>query len=211
MAGFNVAGFRANGPVYGLARPTLFAVNMTWPSGIIDTAAVSNATFLIKAAQLPASIIDAIEVGYFGRKIKLNGDRTFQDWTVTVMNDEDFALRNAFEQWHNAINGIIGNRLDSRVASIVPSNQNGGNSYKVDATVTQFSKEGPGDLDGPGAIKTYKFNGMFPTNIDAMQVDWDATNQYEQFDVTFAYDWWEPSTGGVDESLFDLEPEAFTG
>jgi len=205
MAGFNVARFRSSGPQFGLARPTLFAVNMTWPSSVVDTAAVSNSTFLIKAAQLPASIIEPVEVGYFGRKIKLNGDRTFQDWTVTVMNDEDFAIRNAFEQWHNAINGIVGNRLDTRVASIVPSNSDGGNSYKVDATVTQFSKEGPGELDGPGAIKTYKFSGMFPISVDAITVDWDATNQFEMFDVTFAYDWWEPSVNGSDEPLFDLE------
>jgi hypothetical protein len=205
MAGFNVARFRANGPVYGLARPTLFSVNMSWPSAVIDTSTVSNSTFLIKAAQLPASIVDAIEVGYFGRKIKLQGDRTYQDWTVTVMNDEDFSIRNAFEQWHNSINGIIGNRLDSRIASVVPSNAAGGNSYKVDAVITQFSKEGPGEIDGPGAIKSYKFNGMFPISVDAIQVDWDATNQYEQFDVTFAYDWWEPMANGVDTPLFDLE------
>lgn len=205
MAGFNVARFRANGPVYGLARPTLFAVSMNWPTAVIDTAPLAKSTFLIKAAQLPASIIDAIEVGYFGRKIKLQGDRVFQDWTVTVMNDEDFVLRNAFEQWHNAINGIIGNRLDSRVSSIVPANAGGGSSYKVNATITQFSKEGPGELDGPGAIKAYTFNGMFPTSVDAIQTDWDATNQYEQFDVTFAYDWWEPKARDGVEPLWDLE------
>lgn len=202
MAGFNVSRFRANGPVYGLARPTLFSVTLTFPNIVSNSEAISRAPFLIKAGQLPASIIEPLEVGYFGRKIKLQGDRIFQDWTVSVMNDEDFGLRNAFEEWHNGINTIISNRLDSRVANIVPSF---GNSYKVDALITQFSKEGPGDIDGEGAIKTYKFNGLFPTSVDAITVDWDATNQYEMFDVTFAYDWWEPLTKGNDEPLFDLE------
>lgn len=202
MAGFNISRFRANGPVYGLARPTLFSVTLNFPGVIDNTDAINRATFLIKAAQLPASIIEPIEVPYFGRKIKLQGDRMFQDWTVTVMNDEDFGLKNAFEEWHNSINTIVSNRLDSEVANIVPSF---GNSYKVDALITQFSKEGPGDIDGEGAIKTYKFNGMFPISVDAIPVDWDATNQYEMFDVTFAYDWWEPLKKGSDEPLFDIE------
>lgn len=202
MAGFNVSNFRANGPVFGLARPTQFAVTLTFPSIVENAEAISRAPFLIKAAQLPASIVETVDVGYFGRKIKLNGDRIFQDWTVTVMNDEDFGLRNAFEQWHNGINTIIGNRLDENVASIVP---NLGNSYKVDGIVTQFSKTGPGEIDGEGAVKTYKFNGMFPVAVDAIQLDWDATNQYEQFDVTFAYDWWEPQEKGNDQPIFDLE------
>jgi len=205
MAGFNVSTFRSQGPVYGLARPTLFTVTMNWP-GVVDPNPVRKSVFLIKAAQLPASIIEPIEVGYFGRKIKLNGDRVYQDWTVTVMNDEDFALRNAFEAWHNSINGIIRNTLDPAVANIVPSNEDGGNSYKVNATVTQFKKTGPGDIDSEGAAATYLFNGMFPTSIDAIQVDWDATNQYEQFDVTFSYDWWEPVDGkNSDVTLYDIE------
>lgn len=199
--GFNVSTFRSQGPIYGLARPTLFLVEMNWPASIIDTATLTHSKFMIKAAQLPASIIDAIEVGYFGRKIKLQGDRTFQDWTVTVMADEDFSLREAFERWHNGINGIIENTLDERVAQISPANEGGGNSYKVNANITQFKKVGPGDTDGEGVAKKYRFNGMFPTAIDAIQTDWDATNQYEQFDVTFSYDWWEPIRPG--DSLED--------
>lgn len=208
--GFDVSNFRSNGPVFGLARPTLFKVELSFPTLIDDTEQLKRrGSFLCQAAQLPASIVDAVEVGYFGRKIKVQGDRVFQDWTVTIMNDEDFNLRDAFEQWHNAINGIVSNTLDEGAASIVPGGGGLGGSYKVEAFVTQFAKTGPGESDvnggvARGAIKSYKFDGLFPTSIDAIQVDWNATNQYETFDVTFAYDWWEPWRTASEGPIFDL-------
>lgn len=208
--GFDVSNFRSNGPRFGLARPTLFKVELQFPQIIDDTEQLKrDGSFLCQAAQLPASIVDAVEVGYFGRKIKLQGDRVFQDWTVTIMNDEDFKLRDAFEAWHNAINGIIRNTLDPAAASIVPGGGGLGGSYKVDAHVTQFAKTGPGESDSSGgeargAIKSYKFDGLFPTSVDAIQVDWNATNQYETFDVTFAYDWWEPQRNSAGSSIFRL-------
>ena len=208
--GFDVSVFRSQGPQYGLARPTLFKVELTFPGIIDDTEQLKRrGSFLCQAAQLPASVIDNVEVPYFGRKIQLQGDRTFQPWTVTIMNDEDFQLRDAFEEWHNAINGIISNTLDVGAASIVPGGGGLGGSYKVEATVTQFAKTGPGESDNNGgtargAIKSYLFNGMFPTEIGPIQVDWNATNTYETFDVTFVYDWWEPMRHAADVPLFDL-------
>lgn len=176
---FNVNDFRSDGLKLGGARPSLFEVQITLPTAIefANPNAATRIPLLVRAAQLPAMTIDPVEVPYFGRKIKLAGDRTFADWTVTIMNDEDFAIRNVMEEWSNAINRIRGNTKAVN-----------GNDYKGTAEVRQFSK---GTSTGP--IRTYIFNGIFPLTIDAIGLDWDTTNQIENFDVTFAYDWWEPA------------------
>ena len=203
MPGFNIGGFRANGLKDGGARPTLFAVTLTFPTlGEIAPDAKAQLQFLCRSASLPPSVINKVPVPYFGRKINLAGDRDFADWQITVLNDEDFALRDAFEAWHNAMNTIVSNRLDTRVAGTIPTL---GNSYKTVGLVTQFAKTGPGDIDGEGAIKTYKFEGMFPTEVDPIRLDWDATNAVEEFNVTFAIDWWEPMIRANDLPIFPLE------
>ena len=135
---------------------------------------------MVRTAQIPSSDLGIIEVPYFGRKIKLAGDRTFADWTVTVINDEDFLIRNALEQWSNQINSLQGNLRTFGGAA--PS------FYKANATVTQFSKTGV-------PIRTYKFNGIFPQTISTIDVDWNATDSIEEFTVTFQYDYWEVSGG----------------
>ncbi len=202
MAGFNINRFRSEGLVFGGARPTNFTVTLSFPDLVNIPNASTKASLLCRATKLPESILSDIPVPYFGRNIKLAGNRTYEDWEVVIMNDEDFLLRNAFEAWHNAINTTISNRLDSRVAAISPAL---GNSYKTTAMVTQFAKEGPGDIDGEGAIKTYKFEGLFPTAVSDISLDWDATNQIETFSVRFAYDWYEPYTKANDQPIFDLE------
>ena len=136
--------------------------------------------FLVKAAQIPASTLGTIEVPYFGRKIRLAGDRTFGDWTVTVINDEDFLIRNAMEQWSNQIQSLQGNLRTFGGAS--PS------LYKAQAQVTQFSKTGV-------PIRTYQFSGIYPSNIAPIELDWNATDTIEEFQVTFQYDYWEVSGG----------------
>ena len=203
MPGFNVNNFRSQGLIQGGARPTQFAVMLTFPQSLDVGVAQQKAPFLCTASELPASLIEPVEVSYFGRKIKLNGDRIFQDWRVTILNDEDFILRNAFEKWHNAINAIISNTLDPNLTSINPDS---GQSYKVNSTITQFKKIGPGEFDGDGAIKTYKMDGMFPISIDSIPVSWDDSNMIERFDVTFTYDWWEPQVRGNDIPQFEIEP-----
>ena len=208
---FNINSFRADGPVLGMTRPSNFEVAMYWPSVVTDDNAGSingnedgstltltrKATFMIKATQSPASLIDSVDIGYYGRKIKLRGDRTYQDWTVSIYNDEDFRLRNAFIQWHNGINRVIGNTLNPDIARIAPqTGTNFGNSYKTDAVVYQLAQTGGatgiGEVDGDGVLSADKFNGIFPVSVDAMRLDWDASNEYQMFDVTFACDWWEP-------------------
>ena len=162
----------------GGARNSLFQVRFNNPAnGVADI----KVPFMVKAASIPESRVGVIEVPYFGRKIKLAGDRTFDQWQVAVINDEDFLVRNALEQWSNQINTAQTNIRDFSSASPL--------QYKTNAQVTQFSKTGV-------PIREYTFYGIFPVDIAAITVDWGQTDSIEEFNVTFAYDWWEV-TGGI--------------
>ena len=174
---FNVNEIRSQLTLGG-ARGSLFQVTFTNPAnGVADI----KVPFLVRSSQIPESSVGVIEVPYFGRKVKLAGDRTFGDWSVTVINDEDFLIRNAMEEWSNRINSLQTNlRSFGSAAPLL---------YKSTAEVTQFSKTGV-------PIRSYKFNGIFPTTISAIDLNWGDTDAIEEFQVTFQYDWWEVS-GGV--------------
>lgn len=161
----------------GGARNSLFQVTIQNP---VNSLGDLKVPFMARAAQIPSSSIGFIEVPYFGRKVKLAGDRVFEPWTVTIVNDEDFLIRNSLENWSNAINSLQGNLRTTGSAS--PLN------YKAQAQVTQYSKTGT-------PIRQYQFNGIFPTDITAIDLDWNATDQLEEFQVTFQYDWWEVLPG----------------
>lgn len=185
---FNVEAFKSQGLQFGGARPSLFRVVLQFPPDVTSGPIAligGKASFLIKAAALPAATVGEIDVSYFGRKIKLAGDRTFDDWTITVLNDEDFSLRHAFEEWSNLINTLVSNRLGGPATPIASPE-----TYKVDLEVHQFGKAGPGDESG--VIRKYKFVGAFPTQVAAITLDWDRNNTIEEFDVRFAYDYWVP-------------------
>jgi T4-like virus tail tube protein gp19 len=181
---FSVNRFKTEGLFNHGARPTLFAVQLSMPGDSIggggqqieNTEALQDprTTFLVKAASLPGLNLDAIDVGYFGRKIKVDGDRTFDPWTVTIMNDEDMQIRRAMESWSNGMN-----QLEANLRTVTPA------SIKADMLVTQYAKGGQ-------AIASYRFIGAFPTVVAPIALDWDRTNQVEEFDVTFAYDYWVP-------------------
>jgi len=175
---FNINEIRSQLALGG-ARPTLFQVNITNPA---NAAADLKSPFLIRASQVPASTLGFIEVPYFGRKVKIAGDRTFAEWNVTVINDEDFLIRNSMEEWMNTINSHLGNVRGFGSASDL--------SYKSTAQVIQYSKTGV-------PIREYSFNGIFPTNITEMDVDWNATDVIQEFNVTFQYDWWEVTGGST--------------
>lgn len=177
---FNINDFKSRGLTKGGVRPSLFQVSLN-PNIGEDSATTEKFVFTCRASEVPAATISPIEVPYFGRKIKLAGDREFGDWSVTVMNDEDYLVRNMFEDWSNQINQLAGN------LKLLPAN-----SYKsTDATVTQFSKDG-------SKIRAYQFVGIFPISVGAMGLDWDSTNTIQTFDVTFAYDYWLPiQIGGI--------------
>ena len=173
---FNINDMRSQ-LVYGGARQNLFQVRINNPanaSGDLKT------PFMVQGAQIPESQLGVIPVFYFGRQMKLAGDRTFGDWTVTVINDEDFLIRNAMEEWSNRIN-----RLERNIRDI--------NRYKTNATVIQYAKDGT-------AIREYKFDGIFPSIISPIELDWATTDQIESFQVTFTYDYWTVSGGTTSDA-----------
>lgn len=171
---FNINQFKSE-LVGGGARPTLFQVQITNP---VAPAADFKVPFLVRAAGIPESTLGQYTVPYFGRQVKYAGDRVFADWTVTVINDEDFAIRNAMEAWSNFINSH-----DSNTRALPQQ-------YKSTGLITQYSKDG-------SALRTYVFEGMYPVTIDAIQMDWSQTDSIEEFGVTFQYDLWrvEGATG----------------
>lgn len=180
---FSITEFKANGLILGGARPTNFQVDIFVP---FSSPNASRVKFLCRAASIPPAPLDAVPVPYFGRRIKVAGDRDFPDWTVTIMNDEDYAIRVMLENWSNKMNALISNKMDP---AMFPT------AYKSTATVTQFDRVGT-------TRRVYQFQGIFPTLVDQIPLDWDQTNTIEQFDVTFAYDLWVPdnsvSTGPDD-------------
>jgi hypothetical protein len=176
---FNVAEFRANMIGDG-ARPNLFTVTLVFPTIAANgTAAGQKTTFMAKSAQLPGSTVGTVPVFYFGRELKFAGNRTFTDWTLQIINDEDFVIRNSLESWMNAINSHAGNVRDGGASN--PS------SYTVDAIVTQYGKTG-------NELKSYKFVGLFPLDIAPIDLDWGSNDVIEEYSTTFAFQYWESNT-----------------
>jgi len=181
---FNINTFKSNGLVYGGARPSLFSVYLSVPQGIgIDSVSVDKFRFVCRAAELPASAVSSIEIPYFGRKIKVAGERAFADWSVTVMNDEDFAVRSLFETWSNALNRMVSNVRDPNINA---------ENYKADLEIIQYGKDG-------NVIRSYQLVGAFPTEIGNIGLDWDSANAVESFSVNFSYDYWIPITEQSDK------------
>jgi len=172
---FNVNEFRSQMVGDG-ARPNLFEVTLPFPAFSLPENAQTKVSFMCKTAQLPGSIVNSVPVNYFGRELKFAGNRTFPDWTITIINDEDFVVRNAFERW---MNGINSHSLNVRnPAAQTPL------GYTVDSEVRQYGKNG-------STIKKYKFIGVFPVDVSPIDVDWAANDTIEEFSVTLAYQWWE--------------------
>jgi hypothetical protein len=160
----------------GGARSSLFQVTITNPVNAISDLKLP---FLCRAAEIPESALGVVQVPYFGRKINVAGNRTFSPWRVTIINDEDFLIRNAMEQWTNGINSLQGN-LNTLGASP--------NLYKSQAIVVHYAKTGL-------PIRTYQFNGIFPVSVSAIDLDWSNTDSIEEFNVTFEYDNYEVLPG----------------
>jgi hypothetical protein len=185
---FDVNSFRASMTGDG-ARPNLFEVELNTPTGISEVG--SKLRFMAKAAQLPGSTVGMVPLSYFGRELKFPGNRTFPDWTITIINDEDFIIRDSMESWLNAINGHRNNVRDQQFVS-----PNSG-SYSVNAKVKQYAKDGKttnAGTSGAGVLKEYSFIGLFPIDVSPIELDWGTNDSIEEFTVTFAYQWWESST-----------------
>jgi hypothetical protein len=173
---FNVNSFRT-ALVAGGTRPNQFDLIVPFPAGTNN--ATVDMTMMCHAASLPGEDVGVIDVAYFGRMIKVPGDRVFPEWTVTIYNDEDFQIRDAFEQWSGFINTHVANL---RAANYLPWQ-----TYSQNITVHQYGKVG-------GIIKTYTMTGAWPSNVSAIQTAWDNVNTIESFDVTFAFQWWNANT-----------------
>jgi len=162
----------------GGARPNLFEVELAnFPGGISWDA--NNFRFMCKAAALPAQNIASIDVPFRGRIFKVAGDRTIDTWTVTVINDEGFILRNAFEEWSDLIA-----RLDNNLGATDPS------AYMVNATVYQLGRGStPNSTTSAGSanavLKQYDFIDIFPTNVSQIDLSYDSGDTIEEFTVEF--------------------------
>jgi len=171
---FNINEMRArlNG---GGARPNLFEVILPFPTIVNSgSAASSKLTFTCKAAQLPGSDITPINVPYFGRMIKMPGSRVFQEWTTTIINDEDFLVFDALTSWMNAINSHAGNINEAGNSSL---------DYQSTADVIHYGKDG-------SAIKTIKVVNMWPSSIAPIDLGWENNDQLEEFTCIWQYDYW---------------------
>lgn len=176
---FNVSQFRSELIADG-ARPNLFQVEMQFPTFSAAGDASKKLTFMCKTAALPGSTIGSVTVPYFGREVKLAGNRTFADWSITVLNDEDFLVRKAFERWMGGINTHSTNlRLSTAVSGTVP-----GGGYTSDPIVTQYGKAG-------NIIKSYKLIGAFPTDLAQIDLDWSSNDTIEEYTVTLTYQYWQ--------------------
>ena len=158
----------------GGARSNLFKATVSYPGYAAGD--VELTSFMCKAAALPASIIAPITVPFRGRQLQIAGDRTFEPWTITVINDTNFAVRNAFERWMNGINAHSEN-----------SGLTNPTDYKADMIIEQLDKTGV-------AVKRYDFRGTFPTNLSAIDVSYDTENEIEEFTVELQVDYWESGT-----------------
>lgn len=166
---FNINDIRAQ-LTFGGARPSLFQVIISNP---VNPVADLKTPFLCRTAQIPSSTLGVIEVPYFGRKLKIAGDRVFDPWTVTIINDEDFLVRNAMETWNNSIQ--LYQQNINNLGSGAPT------LYKSQATVTQYGKAGE-------ILRVYQFNGIFPQVVSPIDLDWNSTDEIEAFQVQFQYD-----------------------
>ena len=186
----NITNFRDR-LVGGGARPNLFEVNIELPDGVIGQADYrDDVRFMVKAAEIPAANIGNIPVPFRGRVLPVAGDRTFDPWTVTVINDAKFNIRDAMEQWSNKIND-----LQFDVGDISPSN------YQTKAEVFQLSRGGKttsaSSTGGEtiNVLRTYNFEGIYPSVVSSIPLDYGATDSIEEFQVTFNYLFWTVGNG----------------
>ena len=158
----------------GGSRPNLFRATINLPGYAEGNTEITS--FLCKAAQLPASVMNFIDVPFRGRQLKIAGDRTFEVWTPTIINDTDFEIRNAMERWMNGINAHQAN-----TGFVNPID------YQADLLVEQLDRD-------ETVLKTYNFRGCFPTNVSAIDLNYETVDQIEEFTVEFQVHYWESDT-----------------
>ena len=193
----------------GGARPNLFEVTLdSFPRGPLgdfwNDELQAELQFMCKASSLPASTMAEIPVPFRGRILKVAGDRTFADWIITVINDEDFLLRNAFEQWMNGISNLVDN-----------TGLTNPNSYMTDAVVKQLGRGAVGnsaqtETGSTSVLRTYNLIDIFPTEVSAIDLSYETTDTVEQFDVTFQMQYFTVGTTATNADRAVQSPVGLT-
>ena len=160
----------------GGARPNLFRCTITNPS-VAAGVPVELTSFMCKNGSIPASTVAAIAVPFRGRNINVAGDRTFENWTATIVNEGSFQIRDAFERWMNALNGHVSGTAES----IDPG------AYQAQILVEQLDRS-------EATIKEYVFEGAFPVAVSSIELGYDSNDTIEEFTVEFAYQYWNART-----------------
>ena len=178
----------------GGTRPNLFECELYFPDESLPTGSTADTLsdktrFLVKAANLPASNLGIIDVPFRGRNLKIAGDRTFDPWSITVINDTGFEIRNAFERWMNLIN-----KHQDNAGLTNPFD------YQKDVYVKQFGKASTSGANATSALeipvlKQYKFYGVFPTSVSAIDLSYDSADTIEEFTVDLQVQWWDALDG----------------
>ena len=174
----------------GGARPNLFEVAMTFPDNLTSSGkelAKTEVSYMVKAAELPASNIGDIPVNFRGRILHVAGDRTFEPWTITVQNDSKFLIRSAFEKWAQAIQAYDEN-FTSASGLHSPDDKTG---YFADMEVHQLSRDDQ-ESGAHKVIKSYKFYNVFPSSIAAIDLDFGNNDAIEEFTVELQTQYWTP-------------------
>ena len=160
----------------GGARANQFKVTMPFPGYAQVGGEIEDLAFLCQATSIPAMNMGLVNVPFRGRNIKIAGDRTFDEWSVTCYNDTNFKLRNAFERWQNGINNMSDNEGLSNPVD-----------YQVDAFIDHLDRNG-------NTVKSYTLRGAFPTSIGEIQLDYEEKTSIEVFPVVFNYQFFETNT-----------------
>ena len=164
----------------GGARSSLFNVEFQYPSTLTARPNPPNqAGFLVKATTIPASTIGSYDVFYHGKTIHVAGDRSFDTWDTTIINDEDFGIRNTLEKWMSAISD---HSLNTRDKGVFNTSQGDVAKYKSTVKVTQFSKAGE-------ELRSYRFKGAWPSSLSTINLDW-GSQDIEEYTCTWMYDSW---------------------
>jgi hypothetical protein len=181
---FSIDTFRSGALNAGGARANLFDVTMTGPTAAGLT--ISEMNYSCKGASIPPMTVGVVEVPYFGRVVKVPGNKTFDNWTTTVINDEGFEVRNAMEKWMTAMGTHEGN-----FQTIGGGATGGVSSLYGSASVSQYGKA------SDTALQTYYFVNIFPVNLSEIALAWDSNDAIEEFTVEFAYDYWTSTKGST--------------
>ena len=188
---FTIDSFKA-GVTSDFARPNLFQVDLAFPTGIagLDNKALQNqGKFTVRAANLPSSQIGVIEVPFRGRVLKIAGDRTFEPWTITIMNDSNFVLRSAFELWASSIQAYN----ENFTAAATLGNEDDSTGYFADMVVHQLARSTEKNQQTKQEIlKSYKFYNIFPSAIAAIDLDFGNNDAVEEFTVEMQVQYWTP-------------------